>query len=231
MDGTKLDTFGIVVVAFLVTDKANHIRFFEETFFVANVSPEVVFGMLFFSLSGVDVDFLDLKLQWRTYTTEKALPTTRRIELVGKKEFAIAALDPESEIFIVYVMSLSSDVLPSFFLFELDIYPFRRPQVSDLIAEEASTKVFAGYLDFVNVFSLDLASKLLKYIGINNHAMKLVDGQQPYYEPIYSLGLVELKTLKAYIKMNLANRFIKPSKFPANAPMLFDQKSDSFLQL
>ena len=42
MDDTMLDTHGMVVAAFLVVDKANRVRFFEETFLVANVSPEVV---------------------------------------------------------------------------------------------------------------------------------------------------------------------------------------------
>ena len=95
---------------------------------------------------------------------------------MGKKEFAAAALESESETFVVYVAFLSSDVLPCFSLFELDVQPFRRPQVSNLIAKEAPMKVPAKYLDFADVFSSDLASKLPKYIGINNHAIELVDG-------------------------------------------------------
>ena len=47
----------MVVAAFSVTDQADRVRFFEETFLVANVSPDVVLGMLFFTLSGADVDF------------------------------------------------------------------------------------------------------------------------------------------------------------------------------
>ena len=54
-----------------MTDKANQIRFFEKTFLVGNVSPEVVFEMLFFTLSGANVDFFDRKLRWRTYTIKK----------------------------------------------------------------------------------------------------------------------------------------------------------------
>ena len=177
IDGTTLDTFGMVVAAFSVTDKANRVRFFELTFLVANVSLEVVFGMLFLTLSGADFDFLDREFRWRTYITEEALPTTRCVELVGKKEFAAAALDPESETFVVYVASLSSDASPSSFPLELDVHSFRRPQISGLIAEEASIKVPAKYLDFADIFSPDLASELLKHTGINDHAIKLVNGQ------------------------------------------------------
>lgn len=43
--------------------------------------------------------------------------------------------------------------------------------------------------------------------------MKLIENQQPLYRSIYSLKLLELKTLKTYIKTNLFDGFIKPSSF------------------
>ena len=57
IDGTMLDTHRMVVAAFSVVDKANQVRFLKETFLVANVSLEVVFGMLFFTLSNANVNF------------------------------------------------------------------------------------------------------------------------------------------------------------------------------
>ena len=209
IDGTMLNPFGMVVIAFSVTDKANQVRFFEETFLVANVSPEVVVRMPFLTLSGADIDFCGRELWWKTYTAEEALPTTNRVELVGKKEFAAAALDPESETFVVHVTLLSSNASPSSSPLELNVHLSRRPQVSGLIAEEASRKVSAEYLDFADVFSSDLASELPEHTRINDHAIKLVDGQQPPYDPIYSLGRVELETLKTYIETNLVNGFIR----------------------
>ena len=225
IDGTTLDTHKMVVAAFSVVDKANRVRFFEETFLVANVSPKVVLGMLFLTLSIADVDFPSRELRWRNYTTKEALSTTKRVKLVGKKEFAAAALDPGHETYVVHVASLSSTPLAS-----LNVHSSREPQISGLIVEEAPTKIFAKYSDFADVFSPDLASKLSEHTGINDYAIELVEGQQPPYGPIYSLGPVELETLKAYIKTNLANGFIRPSKSPAGAPILFDRKSDGFLQ-
>ena len=219
IDCTLLDTYEMVVTVFSVVDKANRVKLFEETFLVAHTSPEVVLEMLSLTPSGADVNFLGWELWWRTYTTEEAFPTTRHIKLVGKKEFAAAALNPEYKTFIVHITSLSSTPLDA------------RPQISGLIAEKAPTKVPAKYLDFVNVFSLDLAFKLPKHTGINDHAIKLVNGQQPPYRPIYSLGPVELETLKAYIETNLANKFIRPSKSPAVAPIMFNRKSDGSLRV
>ena len=57
-----LDTNKMVVIAFLMIDKANRVRFFEETFLIANISPEIVHEILFFNLSNANIDFLDWKL-------------------------------------------------------------------------------------------------------------------------------------------------------------------------
>ena len=107
-------------------DKANQIRFFEKIFLVVNVSPEVVHGMLFLTLNGADVDVLGRELLWRTYTTKETLPTTRYIELVDKKEFAVTALNPEHELYVVHVESISSVPLLSFSPFNA-VYPSYRP--------------------------------------------------------------------------------------------------------
>ena len=145
---------------------------------------------------------------------------------MGKKEFTIAALNPEYEIYIIHMEFVNSVVLLSSSL--LNVHFFRRPQIAGLIVEKALTKVSTKYSDFADVFSPALASKFPKHIGINDHAIKLINGQQPLYGPIYSLGPVELETLKAYIETNLANGFIRPSKSSAGTFILFDRKSNIF---
>ena len=222
-----LDTYGIVVAAFSVIDKANQVKFFEETFSVANISPEVVFRMLFFILCSVDVAFSGWELWWRTYITEEALSTIKHIQLIEKKEFAAIALNPVHEIFVFYIASLSAPYL-SYTPLNVDVHPSYRSQISGLIAETPPTKILVRYLDFVDKFFLDLASELLEHTEINDYAIKLVYGQRSPYGLIYSLRSVELETLKAYIKTNLANVFIRRSKSPTNALILFNQKSNSF---
>ena len=226
INNIMLDTYGMVVAAFSMEDKANRVGFFEKTFLVANVSPEIVLGMPFLTLSGADVDFSGRELRWRTYTTEEVLPTTRRVELVGKKEFAAALLDPEHETYVVHVAFLRSIPLAS-----LDVHPFWETQISSLIAEVAPTEVPAKYSDFADVFSPDLATKLPGHTEFNTHTIDLEESKQPPYGPIYSLGPVELETLKTYIETNLANGFIRPSKSPAGAPILFDKKPNGSLRL
>ena len=72
---------------------------------------------------------------------------------------------------------------------------------------------------------------LLERTKLNEHAIDLKDTKQPLYRPIYSLGLVELETLKTYIKINLKTGFIQPFKSSTGAFILFDKKPDSNLHL
>ena len=131
--------------------------------------------MHFLTLSSADVDFLDWKPWWKIYTIEETLPTTRYVKLEGKKKFAAEAFYPEHKTYIVHVGSVNSVASPSFSLFELNVHPFRRPQVSGLIVEKVLTKVVNEYVNFADVFFLDLAFELSKHTGIHNHIIKLVD--------------------------------------------------------
>ena len=103
--------------------------------------------------------------------------------------------------------------------------------IARLKADETSSKVLSKYTDFVDVFLSKLALELPKYTKINDHAIKLVDNWQPLHGPIYNLSSMELETLKAYIKNNLVNGFIRPFKFLAGALILFDKKSNGSLRL
>ena len=85
----------------------------------------------------------------------------------------------------------------------------------------------AKYLDFTDIFLEKSANVLLEQIEVNKHNIMLKKGKQPLYRPVESLGLVELKTLKTYIKTNLANGFIQASKLPAGPSILFVHKSNT----
>lgn len=60
-------------------------------------------------------------------------------------------------------------------------------------------------------------TKAFQVYGIYNYALKLIDGKQPPYRPIYNLELVELENLKMYVKFNLANGFIRLLKSSIDA--------------
>ena len=108
----------------------------------------------------------------------------------------------------------------------MPVYFERQPQVGALLFDKTSTEVPAEYSNYNNVFSAENAAELLENTSITEYAIKLEEDKQPPFSPIYSLGPVELETLKTYIETNLAKSFIRPSKFPNGVSILFDRKPD-----
>ena len=177
---------------------------------------EVILEMSFLIFNNVNIQFAEKELIWRSYITEQALTTICWVELIEKKEFAKTALNENVKAFVIYM---------AFFILKMSIHPAQEAQTDFFIAKKVN--VPAEYLDFANVFSKKSAEMLPKRTKINKHAIKLKDGKQPSYRPIYSLGSVELETLKTYIKTNLANGFIWPLKSPTGAPIVFVYKPNS----
>ena len=137
-----------------------------------------------------------------------------------KKEFAATALNPKYETFVVHVASLN---LIS------GIYPDREAQIAFLLIKKV--KIPGKYSDFTDVFSVEKDLVLPERTKLNEQAIDLENGKQPPYEPIYSLGLVELETLKTYIKTHLKTGFIWPSKSSAGTVILFDKKPNGIFCL
>ena len=241
IDDFILETFGMVIADFQVEDKGGRPRFFQKTFLVADTKFEVVLGILFLKISNANIAFGEETLTWKLYSINKTLPTTEQVQLVDPKEFVIAALDADSKTFVVHMAIWEQE--------EMIMDPDRKAQikaqsgaqsktqiqdkaqVKALLFDKAPIEVLAEYSNYSNVFSAENATELLENTGINQHAIKLEEGKQPSFEPIYSLSPVKLETLKTYIETNLANGFIRPSKSPAGAPIFFDWKPDGSLCL
>ena len=99
----------MVVFTFFISDKDGKKRFFEESFLLADIKPEIVYGMLFLTRSNADIDFQARNLQERYYIIGDVFSTTRQVELIGKKKFAAAALDPEYKVFVINKTALTVD--------------------------------------------------------------------------------------------------------------------------
>lgn len=79
--------------------------------------------MPFLILSNVKINFLEWELNWRLYITGEALLTTKQVELVRRKGFAVTIFDSDDKIFLVHIASLSS----------IDIHSSRKSQITLLI--------------------------------------------------------------------------------------------------
>ena len=107
---------------------------------------------------------------------------------------------------------------------EMPVHFKKQVQVETLLFNKALTKVLAEYFDYNNIFSTKYVVKLSENTGMNEHTIKLEEDKQLLFGPIYSLRVVELETLKIYIKTNLANDFIQLFKATARALILFNKK-------
>ena len=139
IDGSALKTFGMVIANFQIEDKGGRPRFFQETFLVADTKFEVVLRMLFLKISNPDIAFSERMLTWKLYTTNKTLPTTEQVQLVDLKEFVIAALNVDSETFVMHVAIWKREEMPVHAEKQAQIQD--RAQVGSLLFDEALIEV------------------------------------------------------------------------------------------
>ena len=136
----------MVIAGFSLQDKLGRVRFFEETFLLADTRKEVVLGMPS-STSPMQIYGLQ-----RRSLNAAALPATKRVELIDRREFVATALNADNETFMVHVAALE--------VTNMVVHPSREAQIGLLKADEAPTNIPAEYSDYVDVFSPELAAEL-----------------------------------------------------------------------
>ena len=99
--------------------------------------------------------------------TRNIFPTTKKVELIRKKEFAIVIFNPKYKVFVIYITTLS-------FNSGNKMNPSKKAQIVYLKVNKTLIEIFSKYIDFKDIFLLKLAIKFLNYTSINNHIIKLV---------------------------------------------------------
>lgn len=126
-------------------------------------------------------------------------------------------LQGETCVYAVYI-----SVADSMSATELSIMTTRLDDTIPLIPTE--------YKDYVDVFDEDAAARLPTQTH-TTHAIELVEGSKVPYGPIYHLSELELRTLREYLADSENKGWIRKSKSPAGAPILFVPKKDGSLRL
>lgn len=94
---------------------------------LVEISVKVVLEISFLTFGNTDTQFDKRSFTWRAYTIADALPTMRRVELIGNQKFVKAALENNSKIFVIHVSAV--EVLKLAML----IYPSQAPCQQDLL--------------------------------------------------------------------------------------------------
>ncbi|GIZ39392.1 hypothetical protein CKM354_000277800 [Cercospora kikuchii] len=84
--------------------------------------------------------------------------------------------------------------------------------------------------DFSSVFSPKLADQLPPHRPYD-HDIKLKEGAEPPFGPLYGMSRDELQALKEWLDENLKKGFIRPSSSPVASPVLFVKKPGGGLRL
>ena len=117
----------MVIAGSQVEDKLGRAQFFQKSFLSPKTNMKMVLQISFLILSNLDIHFAEKKLTWRFYTATEALPITKQVELINKKEFAKALLGEESKTFVLHVAALDA------LLAGMAIYLLQKGQISGLI--------------------------------------------------------------------------------------------------
>ena len=99
----------------------------------------------------------------------------------------IIGLSLKDKIFIIYIVSILKLII-------IIAYFSKKTRIIFLNLK----KVFIStrYSNFIDIFLSNFIVELLEYININNYFTKFVNNKNLFYNLIYSLKLIELKTLE-----------------------------------
>ena len=86
------------------------------------------------------------------------------------------------------------------------------------------------YAEYADVGSKDSATELSEH-GPHDLSIDLIEGAEPPHQPLYNLSAPELEHLRKYLDEYLSRGWIRGSKSPAGAPILFAKKKDGSLRL
>lgn len=92
IDYFSLKMYSTVLVGFFSQNSIGRVRFFEEIFFLAETSIQLVFGILFLSFTNVDIKFNTKELTRKKDTVIEAMLKTRLVELFNQQKFVITGL-------------------------------------------------------------------------------------------------------------------------------------------
>ena len=186
---------------------------------ISSPSNPLVLGLSWLEMVNPEIDWKKRELVYRTVASHNPVERPRNNPkscpyqvqasevkvplMVGARAFMRAAKD--GNMFAIYAIPLP---LPA----------------------QGPAKLPAQYEEFRDVFEKKNADTLPQHRPYDC-GIELQEGAQPPFGPIYSLSQNELAALREYLDENLAKNFIRHSKSPAGAPILFVKKKDGSLRM
>ena len=184
---------------------------------ISSPSNPLILGLSWLDRNNPDIDWNKRKLTFQTISSPSRYPVVTpkpcphrlqrsKIEvplMIGARAFMRAA--KKGNTFAIYATPTSQSI--------------QRP-----------TELPAQYKQYCDVIEKKNADTLPQHQPYDC-SIELQEGAQPPFGPIYGLSQNELAALRDYLDENLAKNFIRHSKSPAGAPILFVKKKDGSLRM
>lgn len=205
---TNVPVYGSTVATVEITDSRGHVEAHRIPFVVTDLKRYPLYlGMPWVASCNPKMNFAQQRLLLRGRKV-KDQPPFQQVGIKDAESFDRSMRDPTVD---VYACSIN---------FLGQVGP-EQPNMDQMPAE---------YAEYADVGSEDSAKELPEHAS-HDLVIQLIPGSQPPHQPLYNLSATELEKLRKYLSDFLSRGWIRKSKSPAGAPILFAKKKDSTLRL
>jgi hypothetical protein len=208
VNGKELKVYGTTRVAIRITDSRRKTETQDVPFIVADVQKyQVYLGLPWIDTYNPKISYQTRRLILRG-TKSKDRTVYQKIAVEEAEEFEKTMRDPSADVYGCLVASVVQTDPEGAGGYGLP------PQ----------------YAEFAELGSED-DSRVLADHGPQDLAISLLPGATVPHQPLYNLSRTELELLRKYLDEYLARGWIRHSKSPAGAPILFAKKKDGSMRL
>ncbi len=209
IDGNPLRTHAVYRVTLRLRDDSGREQRVAANLIGADIaSYDLILGMAWLSRHNPDIMWRQQKWYWRSNVAKG----DESVLLENPAEFYTSMRAKGANLYAVTVLDR------------------RVPAVGLAATLTEESTIPNEFEDLADEFSADEARGLPAH-GPQDLAIKLQDGKQPPWGPIYNLSEKELGVLREYIETYLERGWIQPSTSPASAPVFFVPKKDGAMRL
>lgn len=115
-------------------------------------------------------------------------------------------------------------------IFALSLFEINIALAAKTTKDQWKERIPQEYHEFIDMFDSKLANSLPPRRQYD-HKIKLKEGTEPPFGPLYGMSREELIVLKEYVEDNLEKGWIRASSSPAGFRVLFVKKADGSLRL
>jgi len=207
-NGSGYTVYGCTVAEVRIVDSRGRVQTHRIPFVVADLKgPPIYLGLPWIDQFNPKLNFRSRRMLFRGIKGYDG-PEYAKVAIEDADQFERTMQNPDADVYVCSIRNLQEASAPG------PETPVLRPE----------------YREFEDMALPDKASELAAH-GDQDLAIELQPGASPPYQPLYNMSTVELGYLRKYVEDYLQRGWIRRSRSPAGAPILFAKKKDGSLRL